>query len=217
MNIPFASSLPSIIETLYIPDFFSLGILCYNWYYLLRIFAVADAVAATSAELFAQNSGGRYLKDKSKFIEWTRFKTNHACGFKQGDFGFRFNKYITYCPHDVAAHVAYSRKVAEKSGLIVPQPFPMFTEPTLRLYLSLLHDTMKIDKIDKNHTKIRPLTFAEINPILMDAWLNYGNKATFFVRSMTKTYKTGPPIGERKRMKDYNWENSSPGMSFEIY
>ena len=52
-----------------ISDLFSLGIWWYNWYYLPRMCAGGEAVAAVSAEIFEQNSGGRYLKDKSKFIE----------------------------------------------------------------------------------------------------------------------------------------------------
>ncbi len=50
-------------------DLFSFWIWWYNRYYLPRIFDVCEAVAVTSAESFKQNSGARYLKDKSKFIE----------------------------------------------------------------------------------------------------------------------------------------------------
>jgi len=156
-------------------------------------------------------------KDPQRFAEWTRFKTRHECGIKQGGFSFRFRKYEIYCPHEVAAHVDYSRDVAMKSGIIVPQPFPMFTEPTLRLCLSALYDTIKVDEMEKGHRRSRPLSVFEINPILMDAWFTYSNKSTFFVRSPTQTYKTGPPIGQRKRMVDYDWSKSAPGMPFERY
>ncbi len=148
------------------------------------------------------------LNDPNRFVEWMRFKTRHSCHFKDQDFSFRFKQYETYCPHDVAAHVAYSRRVAEKSGKIALQPFPMFTEPMLRLYLSLIYDTMKINQDENGKIKTIPIPFTQINPILMNAWLRLDkdtNKHTFYVHAPTKGYKT---------MRDYNWQNSAPGMKF---
>jgi hypothetical protein len=137
--------------------------------------------------------------------EWTRLSTRHECEIKTFDFGFRFQKIVTYCPHDIAAYVAYSRKIAKSTGKIIPQPFPMFREPTLRLYLSLLHDTLKIDITPKGKTKTRPLTYNETNPLLMHAWLKHGNFNTFDVPTNEQT---------RKKMRDYNWDPSAPGMKF---
>lgn len=147
-----------------------------------------------------------HFDDPSRFIEWTRFKTRHSCYFKSYDFGFRFQKSATYCPHDIAAHVAYSRRIAEQNGRIIPQPFPLFSEPMLRLYLSLIYDSMKEYIDEKGKTKLRPLTFAEINPILMDAWLRYGNKSTFYNGLQTKGYKS---------MRNYDWSPNGPGMKFK--
>lgn len=151
-------------------------------------------------------------KDPSRHVEWMRFSTRHECGFKRGNFGFRFRKSVTYCPHDVAAHVAYSREVYEKTRLIIPQPFPLFTEPMLRLYLSAIYDAMIRETIDNaGHTRTRPLSFPEINPILMDARKRYGNKQTFFVKQKGKRYQTKQA---EKSMHEYNWQNSAPGMQF---
>lgn len=145
------------------------------------------------------------VNDTLQYIEWTRFSTRHSCSFKTFDFGFRFPKSVTYCPHDIAAYVAYSRKIAKEKGRIILQPFPMFREAMLRLYLSLIYDTLKIDITPEGKTKTRTLTFPEINPILMDAWLRYGNFNTFYVPAPTKGYKT---------MRDYNWNLSASGMKF---
>ena len=99
--------------------------------------------------------------------------------------------------------------LAEEKKWIGFQPFPLFRESTLRLYLSLIYDTIKIDISAENgkiKTKQRPLSLAEIDPILMQTWLRYGNYNTFYVPVPTKGYK---------RMRDYNWSNSADGIKFE--
>lgn len=50
------------------PDFFSLGIVWYNRYYLPKLFAVADAVAAPAAQVL-QRSFGAALPASGKFYE----------------------------------------------------------------------------------------------------------------------------------------------------
>lgn len=50
------------------PDFFSLGIVWYNRYYLPRLFALADAVTAPSGQVFQKNFGTA-LMSKGKFFE----------------------------------------------------------------------------------------------------------------------------------------------------
>ncbi|MDD2757761.1 MAG: hypothetical protein PHD72_00085 [Patescibacteria group bacterium] len=50
-------------------DLFSLFIIGYNYFYLPRLFAVATAVAGSSAEEFAQTKGRRYLKQPEKFTD----------------------------------------------------------------------------------------------------------------------------------------------------
>ena len=143
--------------------------------------------------------------DPQRFVEWMRFKTRHECGFKTGDLTFKYDKLITYCPHDVAAQVAYSRRIAEEKGRIIDQPFPLFSEPIARLYLSLIYDTIKVDSTTQGK-RSRPLSFSEINPVLMHAWKTLGNKPTFYNGPVTNGYKS---------MRDYNWTNSAPGMPFK--
>lgn len=159
------------------------------------------------------------LRGDDKFVEWTRVSSRHDCDFKRNDFTFRNGgRTITYCPHDVAAYVAYSRKVAEATAEIIPQVFPMFTEPLLRLFMTATRHALIVDHYKegrKDRTRTRPLSLPEVDPILMDAWLLHGNKQTFFVRDPTKTYETGRPVGERKRMRDYNWwDQKAPGLKF---
>jgi len=156
-------------------------------------------------------------RDPERFIEWTRLRTRHECPHKRNDFTFRWPQMVTYCPHDVAAYAAYARKIAEETGQVIPQPFPLFTEPILRMHTGALYHAAIVEteiKGNKPRSRTRPLTFAEIDALHMDAWLRYGNKQTFFVRSPTKQYNTGPPIGERKRMRDYNWGTGAPGLKF---
>lgn len=50
------------------PDFFSLGIVWYNRYYLPKLFAIADVIAAPSRQLF-QKSFGRAFVTNGKFYE----------------------------------------------------------------------------------------------------------------------------------------------------
>lgn len=148
-------------------------------------------------------------EDPEAYVQWTRFNTRHKCKHKEEDFSFRFRDYVTYCPHDIAAHVAYSRKIAQETGKIIQQPFPLFREATLRLYLSLAYDTIKIDTKTENgklRTKQRPLTLAEIDPILMRTWLQYRNFNTFYVPSPKQGYK---------KMSEYNWAISADGMRFK--
>jgi len=149
------------------------------------------------------------LKNPKRFSEWTRFQTRHECPLKREDFSFKYKRRVTYCPHDVCAHAAYSRRVAERSRIVPVQPFPLFSEPTLRLYLSLINDTMKVETHRKNgkvRTRTKPLSFTEMDPILMSAWLTYGNQDTFYAKGPSKGYK---------RMRDYDWSPSSPGMPFK--
>ncbi len=144
-----------------------------------------------------------------EYVQWTRFNTRHKCKHKEEDFSFRFRDYVTYCPHDIAAHVAYSRKTAMEKGKIPLQPFPLFRESILKLYLSLAYDTIKIDvKIDngKIKTKQRLLTLAEIDPIIMRAWLKYGNYNTFYVPAPSQGYK---------KMSEYNWNVSGDGIKIK--
>ena len=148
-------------------------------------------------------------EDSESFVQWTRFNTRHKCKHKEEDFSFRFRDYVTYCPHDVAAHAAYSRKIAEETGKIILQPFPLFRESILRLYLSLAYDTVKTEqKIENNKikTKQRALTLAEIDPIIMYAWLNYKNFNTFYVPAPSKGYK---------KMSQYNWAKSGDGIKIK--
>lgn len=154
-----------------------------------------------------------------KWVEWTRFSSRHDCDFKRHDFTFRHGgRIVTYCPHDAAAHIAHSRKVAEATGRIIPQLFPMFTEPLYRAFIGAAHNTVKIDEFreqGKKRHRTRVLSLPEIDSILMDAWLLHGNKQTFFVRSMSTPYRTGPPIGKRKRMRDFAWfDKQAPGLAF---
>ena len=145
------------------------------------------------------------LLDPSRHFEWPRFYTEHSCAFKRGAFSFRFPRANNYCMHEISSHAGYSRTVGEKSGLIILQPAPMVTEPMVRLYLSSIYDTMKIDPTPSGRGKSRPLSVFEINPILMDAWLRYGNKKTFWVSTPSKGHK---------KMSEYDWQNSAPGMEF---
>jgi len=147
--------------------------------------------------------------DLESYVQWTRFNTRHKCRHKEEDFSFRFKDYITYCPHDVAAHVAYSRKIAAEKGKIILQPFPLFRESILRLYYSLAYDTIKID-MKRNEKKIitkqRPLTLAEIDPIIMRAWLKYGNYNTLYVPAPSQGYK---------KMSQYDWNISGDGIKIK--
>ncbi|MEK6899180.1 MAG: hypothetical protein AABW79_03740 [Nanoarchaeota archaeon] len=156
---------------------------------------------------------------KEKFAEWTRIRSRHDCDAKRHDFTFRFNGNITtYCSHDVAAYLAYSRKGISATGEVIPQIFPWVTEPFLRTFLGASYNMVIKDTFRENGKKrvrSRIPSFAEIDPILMDTWLNYGNKQTCFVRNIHKQYKTGPPIGQRKRMSQYSWfDNNAPGIAF---
>lgn len=146
--------------------------------------------------------------DPKRYAEWMRIKTRHECELKREDFSFRFPNYVTYCPHDVAAFVQISKTAAEVQRKVIPQPFPLFSEPMLRLYLSLSYDTLKADVyVDGNdiRQRVRPLTFTEMDPVLMNAWLEYGNKSTFYAHAPTQHYK---------RMTEFNWANSAAGMPF---
>lgn len=158
------------------------------------------------------------IRKRERFADWTRVRSRHDCNFKRNDFTFRWGgNIVTYCPHDAAAYIAYSRQVAESTGEIIPQIFPMFTEPILRAFTGAAYHTYMVEKYDDNgkqRTRTRALSFPEIDSIIMDAWLLHGNKQTFFVRSPTKQYPTGPKIGDRKRMRDYNWSINAPGLPF---
>lgn len=159
--------------------------------------------------------------DPARFAEWTRLDTNHFCPQKTFDrVTFRFadrGGVVNYCPHDIAAHVAYSRKIGEEKKRIIPQPFPLMTEPFVRLAITLLHHTAKVDidtKAGKVRTHTRPLTYQEADTVLMDAWKTFDNRYTLFVESPTKAYKRGAPLAERKTMRQYDWSINGPGMPF---
>jgi hypothetical protein len=144
------------------------------------------------------------LNDSTKHYEWPRIRSNHSCDYKTwADTTFALRNHYRHCMHEVALHAAYSRQVGDKKRRIVHQPFPMITEPFTRLYLSLLHDTMKKDLSDSGSLRTRPLSHLETNPILMDAWIRYGNHDTLWVSSPTKGHK---------RMSQYDWQNSAAGM-----
>ena len=146
--------------------------------------------------------------DPERFVEWPRIRTRHDCPLKQEDFSFRFPHYVTYCPHDVAAFAALSKKFAEEHGKVLNQPFFLFSEPLLRLHMTLAYHTVKTETIvdgDNIRYRTRPLSFAEINPILINAWIRYGNKSTFYAHKPTQSYK---------KMRDYNWSVDEPGMPF---
>jgi hypothetical protein len=148
--------------------------------------------------------------DPRRFVEWTKLRSRHECALKRSDFSFRFSDYVTYCPHDVAAYDAYSARVAKEHKVVIPQPFPLTSEPLMRLYLSLLNDTMQI-VIDRSgpreKQRFRPLSLAQTNPILMDAWLNpdYTNRMTFYLHK---------PVGGYKRMSEFDITPSAAGMPF---
>lgn len=158
------------------------------------------------------------VRDDEKFVSWTMVNSRHDCDFKRNDFTFRIGGDIkTYCPHDVAAYLAYSRRALAATGEIIPQIFPRFSEAILRLYTGAANHTLIVDEFRKEGKKrhrTRPLSFPEIDALLMDAWLAYGNKQTFFLRDMKREYKTGPPIGQRVPMRKYDWSTNAPGMPF---
>lgn len=159
------------------------------------------------------------VRGDAKYVSWTRTASRHDCDAKRNDFTFRWDgRVVTYCPHDVAAYVAYSRQAAAATGEVIPQIFPMFTEPLLRVFQAATYDTMIVEAYEKDgktRHRSRPLSFPEIDSILMDAWLKEGNKQTFFVRNPKGQYNSGPPIGQRKRMRDYNWFGKDlPGIAF---
>jgi len=150
-------------------------------------------------------------RDPNRFVEWTRFSTEHRCPFKSNDFTFRFNKKVTtYCPHDIAAYVALSRREAEDGRGIIFQPFPLFKEPMLRLYHTLIYHTAYekevINPSGNPGIRRKPLPFAAVDTILMNAWLTLGNKNTFYVHSSGK---------RAKKMREYDWSKDAPGMKFE--
>jgi len=157
------------------------------------------------------------FQGEDRFVEWTRLRTRHECDIKINDFTLRFNaRTVTYCPHDVAAYVAHSRNIAETKRRIISQPFPLFTEPELRLYFTLTHHTMIQERILDNgviRERKRPLTFPEIDTFLMDSWLLHGNDKTFYVESPTKAFQRGSTT-RGKRMRDYDWNPQSAGMKF---
>ncbi|MBI5729461.1 MAG: glycosyltransferase [Candidatus Magasanikbacteria bacterium] len=60
-NIPLVATFHRRVAT---PDFFSLGIVWYNRYYLPKLFAVADAVAAPSIKIFQRSFGATVTSGK---------------------------------------------------------------------------------------------------------------------------------------------------------
>lgn len=149
-------------------------------------------------------------RDKRRFVEWTKLRSRHECDLKGADFTFRFKDgYVTYCPHDVAAYDAHSAHEAKEHRIVIPQPFPLVSEPMMRLYLSLLNDTMQITvkKGVRETQRFRPLSLAQTNPILMDAWLNpqYTNRMTFYLHK---------PVGGYKRMSEFDITPSAAGLPF---
>ena len=148
--------------------------------------------------------------DPKRFLEWTRLTTRHECPLKREDFSFKFKKYVTYCPHDVSAFATISRNYAEEHRRIINQPFPLFSEPLLRFYMTLAYHSLKADVLinnDETKQRIRPLTFPEIDRTLMHAWLKYGNKATFFAHAPT-------PTKSYKLMRNFDWSIDGPGIPF---
>lgn len=159
------------------------------------------------------------LAGDEKYVAWTRIASRHDCKAKRNDFTFRWGGgIVTYCAHDVAAYVTYSRKVAEATEEVIPQIFPMFTEPVLRLFMGAAYHTLVKDRYreaGKMHYRMRPMSFPEVDALIMDAWLKEGNKQTMFVRHPKGAYKTGRPLGQRKRMRDYAWfDKDAPGLAF---
>ena len=147
--------------------------------------------------------------DPASFIEWTRIRSRHDCPLKREDFSFKFQKYVTYCPHDSAAFASISRKYAEEHRRILNQPFSLFSEPMLRLFITFSYHTLKLDvTIDEDiRYRTRPLTLSEIDRGLMHSWLKYGNKATLYAHppAPTKSYK---------KMSDFDWSVDGSGMPF---
>jgi hypothetical protein len=156
--------------------------------------------------------GMPHFSDPKRFVDWTRFRTRHDCDYKREDFTLRYGEkpVINYCPHDVAAHVFYSKIVAEKSRKIVLQPFPLIREAMVRLYNTLINHAMHIEEIGKGKridvlTRKKPIPKRAMNSIFMEAWKTHGNKYTFYVPSPTKGHK---------RLRDFNWSSNAPGMEF---
>lgn len=155
------------------------------------------------------------LDDPQRFVEWTRTLVRHDCPFIHNDFTFRWPRVVTYDPHGIAAHAAYSRRVGEEKKRVIPQPFPLFTEPLLRLHLSLVYDTAHLRMDEHGKTWFQALPFPAIDTVLMEAWKTIGNKGTFYAHAPTKTYMTADGQERRhKRMREYNWSNSDAGMPF---
>jgi len=69
----------------------------------------------------------------------------------------------------------------------------------------MIYDTIKMQLDEKGKVSFRPLSFAEIDAVEMHAWKTHGNKKTFYAGAPTKGYK---------KMRDYNWTNSSEGLGF---
>ncbi|MCH7568373.1 MAG: hypothetical protein IIA87_03035 [Nanoarchaeota archaeon] len=193
----------------------------------LRVYSASDSNLRTIKALVPSRSGEKKhevviehvtdLDDPERFVEWTRLETRHECPHKRNDFSFRFKKTVTYCPHDTAAYAAHSRRVGEEKRRVIFQPFPLFTEPYLRLFFGLAYHTVIVDteiKGGKPTSRTRPPTFPEIDAVLMDAWLTKGDAPTLFVPTQTKTYSSGPSR-KGKKMRDYIWSPDTPGMQFE--
>lgn len=146
--------------------------------------------------------------DPRRFAEWPRFRTHknqHECGFSYGRTTFVEDNIVDYCPHDVAAHVALSRKLAEDKKGIILQPFPMFTEPLLDVFMTLTYHTMIDAQGGDGRFRKRPLTFPEIDVLIMQAWLEYGNRETFYVATKSKQSQRGVAPRDIKTMSEYDW------------
>jgi hypothetical protein len=157
------------------------------------------------------------LKNLSGNGSWGDIRSIHECPFLKYDFTFRFSGTRTLDPHVVAAILAYSARVGSPSRRIIPQPIPFFQEPVLRLYTTLAYHTAISEvQVDGSvvKTRTRKISYPEIDVMMLHNWFKKGNQQTFFVRGQTQTYATGPPVGERKRMKDYDWSINAPGLPF---
>lgn len=154
-------------------------------------------------------------RDPQRFAEWTRISSRHFSALKREMFTFREDSYEVYDSYDVAAQLRWARQVGEEQGRIAHIAAPLVTEPALRLYLALMHDTLKLEfNPETGKTRTRKLNIFEINPVMMDTWLRYGNKATHYVHSPTRTYNDSGKAVNYKRMRDFDLTPSGRGMPF---
>jgi len=160
-------------------------------------------------------------KDPRAFAEWARFRggDDPESPFRRwaevtfGNVPRGVRGPLCYSPHIWALYTTLSERIAQETGEIIMQPGPLFTEPMLRLYLGMTQDTlMRGHTLSRDctenvraHSSLRTPHYAEVEPVLINAWLTRGNKATLFAHSPKKGHK---------RMSEYNWDSHGPGMKF---